>query len=57
MAGTQNSFMAVSLEMEDKAAPWFDDDWGQVSSRLLLSIIRLTRADSSSAEDCQDHPG
>ena len=30
VAGTANSMMAVSLEMEDKRAPWFDDDWGEV---------------------------
>jgi hypothetical protein len=31
VAGTRNSLMAVSLEVEEKHAPWFDDAWGIVS--------------------------
>jgi len=36
IAGTANSFMAVSLEMEDKAEQWFDDDWGVANHQQRL---------------------
>ena len=38
VAGRENSFMAVSLEMEDKDEPWFDDDWGTVGDQTLLRV-------------------
>ena len=28
--------MTVSLETEDKAEPWFDDDWGPVTHQQRL---------------------
>lgn len=33
--------MAVSLENEDKAASWFDDDWGPVNhqQRMVLRML------------------
>ncbi|ORX38990.1 copper amine oxidase [Kockovaella imperatae] len=48
VAGTQNSFMAVSLEMEDKEAPWFDDDWG--TTRHQQKIVRRILEEESLLE-------
>ena len=37
--------MAVSLETEDKAEPWFDDDWGQVTHQQRI-VRRLLDQES-----------
>jgi primary-amine oxidase len=45
IAGLENSFMAVSLETEDKAEPWFDDDWGPVTHQQRM-VRRLLDQES-----------
>ena len=37
--------MAVSLETEDKAEPWFDDDWGPVTHQQRI-VRRLLNQES-----------
>ncbi|KAJ6512637.1 amine oxidase catalytic domain-containing protein [Mycena sanguinolenta] len=42
IAGTRNSFMAVSLENEVVEQPWFGDDWGQDvhQQKIVRTMIR-----------------
>lgn len=42
IAGVENSLMAVSLEVEDKHEPWFEDDWGPVNTAQALSSLKYT---------------
>ena len=41
IAGLENSMQAITLEMEDKAAPWFDDEWGTKNrqQRIVKRIL------------------
>lgn len=34
--------MAVSLEMEDKEEPWFEDDWGSTVRQQVLKRTMIT---------------
>ncbi|KAJ7683677.1 amine oxidase catalytic domain-containing protein [Mycena rosella] len=42
IAGTRNSFMAVSLENEVVQQPWFDEDWGQDvhQQKIVRTMVR-----------------
>ncbi|CAK5268221.1 unnamed protein product [Mycena citricolor] len=46
IAGTANSFMAISLENEVTSFPWFEEDWGAVNQQ---KIVRKYVANESDA--------
>ena len=50
VAGTLNSLMAVTLEIEEKEEDWFADDWG--SKTIQQKIVRkmIETEDSSRLE-------